>query len=144
MDCEEAKLKVQALADNELDEAEIPAVLHHLESCYRCRNEYIEFLSLQKELRGAKFPEPEQAWFEERYRRKSRKFGSSFGQIFFIVSYIALIIFAVFQLFKDPDVSMLLRVIIGGIIIGVAVLFAVTVGDRIREKKTDRYGDVQK
>ena len=37
MDCEQIKLQVQALTDNELDEKEIPKVIHHLESCYRCQ-----------------------------------------------------------------------------------------------------------
>lgn len=144
MECEEARLKAQALADNELDEKEIPEVLHHLESCYRCRNEYIGFVSLQKQLKGASYPRPGEEWFEERYKKRSRKAGSAIGQVFFIVSYIALIVFAVTEVFRDPEVSLFPRILTGGIILGIIVLFAVTLGDRIREKKTDRYGDVQK
>lgn len=144
MDCEEARLKAQALADNELEEGEIPAVLHHLESCYRCRNEYIGFLSLQKKLKGAKYPEPEVEWFEDRHRRRGRRAGAAIGQVFFIVSYIALIIFAVMEMFKDPEVSLFPRILTGGIFAGIIILFLVTIGDRMREKKTDRYGDIQK
>jgi len=144
MDCEEARLKAQALADNELDEGEIPAVLHHLESCYRCRKEYIDLLSLQKKLKGVKFPVPEEEWFEERYRRRGRKSFSFIGQVFFFLSYVALIVFSIAQLFRGPEASLFLKIIVGGILVGIIVLFVVTVSDRIRERKTDRYGDVMK
>ena len=36
MQCDEAALKVQALADNELTETEIPEVTAHVQSCYNC------------------------------------------------------------------------------------------------------------
>ena len=144
MDCEEAKIKVQALVDNELEEREIPEVLHHIESCYSCRDEYIGLLTLQKKLKGVKFREPEEEWFEKRYKKAGRRAGSMIGQVFFIVSYIALLVFAFASLFRDPEVSLFLKLITGGVCLGIIVLFTVTVGDRIREKKTDRYGDVWK
>ena len=40
MDCEEAKLKMNALIDNEIDEKDVPGLISHLESCYKCRDEY--------------------------------------------------------------------------------------------------------
>ena len=59
-ECDEMKLKVQALADNELEEVQIPGVVGHIESCYRCREEYIQFLTLQKKMSGIVIqPNPE-------------------------------------------------------------------------------------
>ncbi|MBN2050559.1 MAG: zf-HC2 domain-containing protein [Spirochaetales bacterium] len=144
MNCEEAALKIQALADGELDEKEITDVLEHIESCYRCREEYIQVLALQKKLKDARYSEPPVEWFEERYKKKGRKIGAFIGLAFFIASYIALIVYALVSMLQDPGVTLLLRLLIGGITGGVLVLFIVTLGDRIREKRTDRYGDVIK
>jgi hypothetical protein len=45
--CEQAKLEIQALLDNEIEEQQITPLISHLESCYGCRKEYITFLKLQ-------------------------------------------------------------------------------------------------
>jgi len=44
--CEQAKLQIQALLDNEIEEQQIAPLISHLESCYTCRNEYISVLRL--------------------------------------------------------------------------------------------------
>jgi len=51
MQCDEAALKVQALADNELTETEIPEVMAHVQSCYNCRNDYVQLLRLQRRMK---------------------------------------------------------------------------------------------
>ena len=64
MTCEQAKLQVQALLDNEIEEQQVTPLISHLESCYSCRNEYITFLKLQRKMAGISIPEPPKEWFE--------------------------------------------------------------------------------
>ena len=89
MTCEQAKLQIQALRDNEIEEHQIAPLISHLESCYTCRNEYITFLKLQRKLAGIKIG-------------------------------------------------------IAGIAVGFLVLLGITIADRVRESKNDRYKGVMK
>ncbi|MBT3275281.1 MAG: zf-HC2 domain-containing protein [Spirochaetales bacterium] len=144
MDCTDAKLKVQALVDNELSEAEIDETMGHVQSCYRCRDDYIEMLKFQKKMRGLAFPEPPKEWFENLGKKPARKLSSFLGQILFIGSYIALFAYALYTLFTDSGEGLFIKIVFGGIVLGILFLLGVTVADRARESKTDRYKGVMK
>ena len=144
MNCEEAKIKLNALIDNEIDEKDVAPMISHLESCYRCREEYVSLLNLQKKMKGMPIPMPEKEWFEDMPKRLFRKAGSIVGWIFFIGSYVLLLGYALYNLFASQDEGIFIKIVIGGIILGFFVLLGVTLSDRIRESKTDRYKDVMK
>ena len=144
MECSDAKLKVQALVDNELVEKEIPDVINHIQSCYNCRDEYVELLKLQKKMSGFAQPEPPQEWFEKLRKNILRRISTYFGQFLFILSYIALIGFALYTLFSDGNEGLFIKIVIGGIVAGALILLGISVADRVRESKTDRYKGVIK
>jgi len=143
-ECEEMKLKVQALADSELEEEQIPEVVHHIESCYKCRDEYIQFLTFQKKMEGIGVPEPSREWFEELKNRKFRKFSSLLGKILFFGSYLLLILYALYSFFIDGDGDLVLKILVGAVCTGVVILLGVTIADRVKESKTDKYKGVMK
>ena len=103
MNCEQAKLKLSALLDNEIGENDVASTLSHLESCYQCRSEYIELLSLQKKIKGVNIPEPKKEWYEKFHKNIFRKSSGIIGKIFFFASYLALFIYALFHLFTSTD-----------------------------------------
>jgi hypothetical protein len=142
--CDEMKLKAQALIDNELDEKEIPEVVNHLESCYRCRNDYITLLQLQKKLKGVSAPQPPREWFEELPGKVFRRSISLFGKILFFGSYAALFVYAMYTFFVDKGEELFFKITVGGIVVGVIVLLGVTISDRVRESRTDKYKGVMK
>ena len=144
MVCEDMKLKIQALIDNELDEREISEVLDHISSCYQCRDEYIAFLKLQKKMKGEQIPEPSREWFEQLAGKRMRKAGSVFGKVLFFGSYIVLLGYGLSQLFQAPEEGLFLKLLVGTIFGGLLILFGITVGDRIQESKTDTYKGVMK
>lgn len=144
INCEDAKLKVQALIDNELPDEDISPVVDHIQSCYGCRDEYVALLRLQRKMRGLKAPEPPKEWFEELKNRPGRKFSSAFGQIFFFGSYVVLIAYALFSLFTDSAEGLFIKLVVGGIVVGILALLGVTIGDRVRESRTDKYKGVMK
>ena len=144
MECQEAKLKVQALIDNELPEQEIDRVIDHVQSCYRCREDYISLLKLQRKLKGLQYPEPPKEWFEKLQQKRARRFSSAFGLILFIGSYLVLLGYALYSMFSDSDEGLFIKIVIAGIIIGVLFLLGVTISDRVRESKTDKYKEVMK
>jgi hypothetical protein len=144
MTCEDATLKAQALADGELAETQIPQLLTHLADCGHCRDEYIQIVKLQKRFKDLPYKAPEPEWFETFSRRLLRRAGSLTGKIFFFGSYLLLLGYALFSLFSDPGESLVLKLGIGGIVLGFLILLAVTVADRITESKHDRYKGVVK
>ena len=144
MECKDAKLKVQALVDSELDEQDISPVVSHIQSCYRCRDDYVELLRLQRRMKGIRDPEPPKEWFESLNRRVGRRFTSLAGQILFVGSYAALVGYAIYSAFVDSGSSLFIKLAIGAIVVGVLTLLGVTVSDRARESKTDRYKGVIK
>jgi len=93
MKCEQAKLQVQALLDNEIEEQQT---------------------------------------------------SSMFGKILFFGSYALLFGYALFSLFSDRNTEGIIKIGIGGILLGFAVLLGITVANRIRESKDDRYKGVMK
>lgn len=144
MECNDAKLKVQALIDNELPEDDINEVVDHIQSCYNCRDEYVGLLKLQRKLKGVGPPEPPKEWFEEMGRKPVRKFSSFFGQFFFIASYLLLIGYALYSVFTDSGADLFLKLVFGGIVVSILALVGVTIADRAKESKTDKYKGVIK
>lgn len=143
-ECKEMKFKTQALIDNELSEEEIPAVISHIESCYSCRGDYISLLKLQRRMKGLSFPDPDKEWFENLSKKKSRKALSILGKFLFIGSYILLLSYSAYTFFIDNSSGVFARIAVGGIVLGVLILLAVTVGDRVKESRTDKYKGVIK
>lgn len=139
MDCQTAQLKLQALIDKELDEREIADVVNHMESCYGCRGEYIEFLKLQKKLEGAAYPEPPKEWFESLEKSRPRRSFLRLGWFLLIGSYLALLGWALVQFFQSPGEEIFPKLMVGGMIGGGVLLLVITILDRRRESRTDRY-----
>lgn len=144
MTTEEVRLKVQALVDNELPEDEIPVVLAEIEASYELRTEYVALLRLRKRLGGAVVPEPSPEWFEKVSRRRGRTALSMTGMIFFAASYLLLIVYAVASLFRSAGTAIWVKVGVIGLIAGFGIYLAMTVMDRIRESKTDKYKGVMR
>lgn len=144
MNCDEAKFKCQLLIDDELGEEEIDPLMGHIESCYKCREEYIGLLKLRRRLSGIKNPAPDEEWFDTLSKRKGRKFFSGFGLLLLGLSYLLLLGFALFTLFTDPGEGLFVKIIVAVGIVSVIVLFITALTDRIRESRTDKYKGVMK
>ena len=144
MNCNEISLKLQALTDNELEEKEIPFVMNHIESCYRCRNEYIELLQLQRKMSNANYPEPGKEWFEDLHKSTPRKVTSGTAKILLLISYSLLFIWFIYSFFFRTDTNLFVKILTGGIFTSLSVLFGITIADRIRERKDDKYKGVIK
>lgn len=144
MECQDAKLKVQALVDSELPEEEIDRVMDHVQSCYKCRDEYISLLKLQRKMKDLQYPEPPKEWFEDLKKKTGRRITSLFGQLLFIGSYVVLFAYALYSIFADSGEGLFIKLVIGGIVLGMLSLLGVTIADRVRESKTDKYKEVMK
>ena len=123
---------------------EVAPLISHLESCYSCRNEYITFLKLQRKLAGIGIPEPRKEWFESLPNRVLRRTSRIAGKIFFFGSYALLLSYALYSLFGDRNTESIIKIGIAGIVVGFLILLGITIADRVKESKTDRYKGVTK
>ena len=144
MNCDEAKQNCQLLIDDELNEEEIAPLMEHLESCYRCRDEYIGLLKLRKKLSGIKGPAPDEEWFEALNRSRGRRFFGGAGFILMLVSWLLLAGYALFTLFSDSGENLFVKIVVAGAVVSVIVLFITALTDRLKESKTDKYKGVMK
>jgi hypothetical protein len=144
MKCEDAKLKIQALIDKELNENEIEETLAHTESCYKCRNVYIQMLKLDKKLQGVSFPEAEYDWYGAQRKKFLRRIGAFAAKIVILFSFLALFAWGIIELVKDRNTIPIIRISVAALIFGVVVLLFVTMSDRSAEKKHDKYKGVMK
>lgn len=138
------ELKIQALIDNELPESEIEPLLQKIESSYEHRREYIELKKIARRLQGIESPDPPEEWFLRVQRRLTRRISSVLGKVLFLGSYVALLAYAIYQLFVDPGEELLVKILIGGVIVGFLALLGITIADRMVERRTDKYRGVMK
>jgi hypothetical protein len=118
--------------------------MDHIESCYKCREEYISLLKLRKKLNGFKDAAPEGEWYESLNRKGGRRFAGRLGFIIFAASYIMLAGYALFSLFTDSGEALFVKIVVAAVAVSVILLFTTALSDRIREGKTDKYRDVLK
>jgi predicted anti-sigma-YlaC factor YlaD len=142
--CEQAKLQIQAFLDNEIEEQQVAPLISHLESCYTCRNEYISFLKLQQKLAGIGIPEPPKEWFEKLPNKVLRRTSRIFGKLLFFGSYALLLGYALHGLLSDRTTGSIIKIGVAGIAVGFFILLGITIADRVRESKDDRYRGVMK
>ena len=142
MKCEEARIKINGLIDNELEESEIDPLLDHLSTCQNCRAFYKELLKINREMKKINLPDPADSWYINFRKNFIRKSGGILGRLFFIGSYLALLIYSIVELCKTPTEDLTIKIIVGGIFIGFIILLAVSIADRIKESKNDRYKGV--
>ena len=142
LDQNDIRLKIQALADNELPAEEIESVLASIEGSYEYRAEYVNLLRIKQMVRGETAPDLSEEWIERAERRVVRSISKGSGNILFIGSYLALLGYAVYSLFRDSSVPIGISILVGAGVLGFAILLGNAIVDRIRESRTDRYKDV--
>jgi len=136
------ELKIQALADNELPESEIPEVLAEIQGSYEYRQQYAEMLSLKRRLAGLAIRPPGPDWVAAAEKRVLRKLFRGTGTTLFVASYLALLGVGFVYLFRDPDVPIFISVLVAVGALGLFVLLGNAIADRVRERKTDKYRGV--
>ena len=141
--CDEARIQCSALIDGELkDDKIIKTLLNHLESCYNCRNEYLQLVEINAKMNNIKIPEPEQEWWDSLPQKVIRRFSGGIGLLFFVGSYLLLLGYSIFTTLLKPDVSQIIKFSILGIVVGIIILISVSIADRIKEAKNDKYKGV--
>jgi hypothetical protein len=147
MKCEEVRILLSALVDNELTPDEKKLVAEHLTTCDDCRREYSRLLKLKEVTDDMKyFDLPDRLWagyWHGIYNRIER----GVGWVFLSLGAILLLAFGAWHLlnefFLDPRPPLLLKIGLGALLIGMIVLLVSVLRERIYSRAHDRYEEVE-
>ncbi len=148
MTCREYKDVMMAYLDGELEEKQIKQFQAHLKDCPQCRQELDEFVSLKKITDSVSLVEPEdQVWdqyWDNVYNRLERRM----GWVFFSIAGILLGLFGGVKVIEavilDPGVDLMFKVCLVVLILGLSILFASVLRERLYFRQRDRYQDVRR
>ena len=148
MNCEEYKGLLMGYLDGELSAEEKDRLEGHLKGCESCQEELSDFRKLIAITNEVGLLEPEDKLWEKYWGGIYNRIERGIGWILFGVAAIALLIYGGFRMVEaivtDPAISVLLKVGICVMIIGLAVLFVSVVRERLFFWSNDRYKDVRR
>lgn len=139
---DERILRVQALVDNELPAQDIRPTLEMIQSDKALQQEYAEMLQLRRSVGPGPSTRVPEAWVEKAEQSVRRKAGRSLGIMLLVGSYAILIGYALFTLFESPETPLIVAILISASVLGFLFLLANAIGDRLRERRTDKYREV--
>ncbi|MBN1362349.1 MAG: zf-HC2 domain-containing protein [Sedimentisphaerales bacterium] len=148
MTCQEYKDLMMAYLDNELDETQRRVFEEHLASCRDCAKEMAAFRRLKQMTDEVEFVEPEDRLWQQYWGGVYNRIERGIGWVIFSLAGILLIVYggfaAIENLIKDPTVSVLLKVGLLALLVGLAILFVSVLRERIYFWSKDRYRDVRR
>lgn len=148
MTCQEYKDLMMAYLDNELDEQQKCVFEKHLASCANCAHEMEEFARLKKMTDDVEFIEPEERLWQQYWGGVYNRIERGLGWVVFSLAGILLVIYAGFaaieKFIENPSVSILLKIGLLALIVGLAILFVSVLRERIYFWSKDKYRDVRR
>ena len=129
--------------DGELTQQNRQRVSQHCEDCERCRQELVALQSMRDRIAASRLSDiGEEAW-RETMNDTTVKATRGIGWLLLIGGVLLAFGFAVYEIVTDAAISTMERLIIGGIYGGLLLLFLSVLRQRLIERKTDKYKDVE-
>ena len=148
MNCQEYKGLLMGYLDGELSAEEKDRLEKHLKTCASCQEELGDFRKLIAITNEVGLLEPEDKLWERHWGGIYNRIERRIGWVLFGVAAIALLIYGGFvmveEIVTDPKISVLLKVGICAMIIGLAILFVSVVRERLFFWSNDRYKNVRR
>ncbi len=129
--------------DGELTQQQRQRVDIHCDSCERCRRELEELRKLRERVGKSRLSE----YGEDRWRESMNETGVRTSRgirwLLLIGGVLALAGIAVYEFLTDPGLELHMKLFIGAVYGGLAILFFSVLRQRLIERKTDKYKDVE-
>ena len=147
MNCDEIRILLSALVDNDLFPEEKKMVAEHLVDCAECRKEYSRLMKLKEVTEDMKYfdlPDRLRAgYWHGIYNRIER----GAGWIFLSIGVIILLAIGAWELLQNfylnPTVPIILRVGLAALLLGLIILLVSLIRERLFSRTHDRYEEVE-
>ena len=144
MKCEDIEVQLSGYLDGELTQQEAQRVRVHLDDCPHCKATLEELQSAKSLTRGLELQEPSAKEWEKMETIVFERVGRGLGWIILVVWIAVTGIYGSYQYASSPDEPLFQKILVFGILLGLALVFLSILSQRIRESRTDRYRGVLK
>ena len=143
MSCQDYRQLMTGYIDGELPDAQRRELESHLRACEACTRELEEFVAIKENLTMIKFKEPSDAELERYWGRVYNRLERGVAWILFSLGAIVVLCWGAFkmieEIIQDPNISLVLKIGVVSLVVGVVVLFVSMVRERLTVRKTDKY-----
>ena len=129
--------------DGELTQQQRQRVEIHCEGCADCRKELDGLRDLRQKVGNARLSELGEDNWRETMDETTVRASRGIGWVLFIGGVLAVAGIVIYQFVIDTSIELHMKLIIGAIYGGLAVLFISVLRQRLIERKTDKYKDVE-
>ena len=134
---------LSGLIDGELTAQQRQRVEIHCETCAGCRQELARLRELRRQTGAAKLSDLGEGTWRQSMKDLTVKSTRGIGWLLLFAGVVALGGFVVYEFVTDPDIATHMKFIIGAIYGGLALLFVSVLRQRLIERRTDKYKDVE-
>jgi len=146
MTCQEYRNLMMGYLDEELSQDEREDFERHIASCKDCSEQFDQFRKLKQMTDAVGFAEPEDEIWQRYWSNVYNRIERGIGWAIFSIAVTVLLIYGGLKLVEsfllNPEVELLCKAGVVGLIVGVAVLIVSVARERIFIWKKERYRDV--
>jgi len=135
--------RLSGYIDGELTQQERQRVEVHCADCVQCARELEELRALRETIGAAKLSQFGEDTWRETMADSSVKAARGIGWLLLIGGVLACAGIAVLAFLTDPSIELRAKLIAGAIYGGLGILFISVLRQRLIERKTDKYKDVE-
>ena len=130
--------------DGELTQREQQRVRLHCEACEACNMELQELRSLRQRVGDARLSDVGQDLWRETMNDTTVRTTRGTGWLLFIGGLLVAVGFGVYELVSsDSSMSLVEKLVVGGVYGGLLLIFISVLRQRLIERKSDKYKDVE-
>ena len=129
--------------DGELTQQQRQHVTQHCADCERCRDDLAELRALRERISGARLSEIGEDKWRENMNDTTVQLSRGIGWLIFIAGLLVAGLYILYHLIADSGMSFIEKFIVFGVYGGLALLLFSVLRQRLIERKTDKYKDVE-
>jgi predicted anti-sigma-YlaC factor YlaD len=134
---------LSGFVDGELTQQERQLVTLHCENCAECRDNLDSLRELRERIAGAKLSEIGEDKWRETMNDSSVEITRGIGWLLFLAGWLVIAGIGLVQFIFNDDISIGIKLLLAAIYGGLALLFFSVLRQRLIERKTDKYKDVE-
>jgi hypothetical protein len=129
--------------DRELTQQQRQKVDVHCDICEQCRRELAELREMRQRVGNARLSNMNEDMWRENIKDVTVRTSRGIGWLLFVGSLLVLGAIGVYEFVIDSSVSTFMKFLISSMYLGLAALFMSVLRQRLIERKTDKYKDVE-
>ncbi len=135
--------RLSGLLDGELTQQERQRVELHCDTCETCRNELEELKAIRQRVGKGRLSDLDQGVWRELMGDMTVRTSRTIGWLLLVGGILAAVGLGVYEIVFNSSVSLFEKFIVAAIYLGMAGLFFSVLRQRLIERKTDKYKDVE-